>query len=51
LAKSRYFRTLRHKNIKTIQYFIFFLNFDLTKGGASDPLAPSLVAPLLVREV
>jgi len=28
------------------QYFLFFLNFNLAKGGASGPLAPSLVAPL-----
>jgi len=37
----------RHKKIKTIRYFIFFLNFDLDKGGASAPLAPSLIAPLV----
>jgi len=27
-------------------YFIFFLNFDMAKGEASAPLAPSLIAPL-----
>jgi len=32
--------------IKTIRYFILFLNFDLAKGGALAPLAPPLVAPL-----
>jgi len=35
------------KNIKTIRYFILFLNSDLAKGGASPPLALPLVAPLL----
>jgi len=40
-------RLLRHKNIKTIRYFIFFLNSDSAKGGASAPLAPPPVAPLL----
>jgi len=39
-------RSTRHKKIKTIRYFIFFVNFDMDKGGASAPLAPSLVAPL-----
>jgi len=32
------------KNYPT--FYILFLNFNLAKGGASAPLAPSLVAPL-----
>jgi len=47
LAKSHNFRSLRHKKIKTIQYFIFFSEFDVAKGGASVPLSPPLVAPLI----
>jgi len=39
LAKSCNFRPLTHKNIKIIQYFIFFLNTVLAKGWASAPLA------------
>jgi len=39
-------RSPRHKKIKSIRYFIFFLNFDLDKGGASALLSSSLVAPL-----
>jgi len=36
------------QNNQTIWCFVFFLNFDLAKakGGASAPLAPSLVTPL-----
>jgi len=34
------------KQIKIIRYFISFLNSDLAKGGASAPLAPSLVVLL-----
>jgi len=40
----------RHKKIKTIRYFIIFLNFDLAKRGFDltlSPLAHPLVAPLL----
>jgi len=29
------------QKIKTIRYFIFFLNFDLAKGGDSAPLERS----------
>jgi len=29
-----------------MRYFVFFITFDLTKGGASASLALSLVAPL-----
>jgi len=38
-------RSLRHKKIITIRYFIFFLNFDLDKGGASAPLTPPWLRP------
>jgi len=34
--------------IKTLRYFIFFLNFDLAKGGSSAPLALPLVALLRI---
>jgi len=47
LVKSRNFKSLKHKNTKTIRYFIFFLNIDLAKGGASAPLAPFLFASLI----
>jgi len=40
--------TETQKKIKTIRYFIFFLNFNLAKEGASARLTPSLVAPLIV---
>jgi len=46
LAKSRNFRSLKHKKDQNYPIFIFFLKFDLAKEGASTPLAPSLVAPL-----
>jgi len=40
LAKSRNFRSLKNiKKIKTIRYFILFLNFDLAQGGASASVA------------
>jgi len=35
-AKSRNFISLNTEKIKTIKYFIVFLNFDMAKGGASD---------------
>jgi len=41
LAKSRNFISLKHKKIKTIRYFIFFLNFDLAKGAAEPALRGS----------
>jgi len=39
-------RSPRHKKIKLSDILSFFVNFDLDKGGASVPFAPSLVAPL-----
>jgi len=42
--------TETQKKIKTIHYFIFFLNFDLAKGGTSAPLAPSWLRPWVVGD-
>jgi len=50
MAKLRNFKSLRHK--KDQNYPIFYLcsycRFDVAKGGASVPLAPSLVSPLVM---
>jgi len=42
---------MRHKKYQNYPIFIFFLNFDLGKGGFAAPLAPSLVAPLLTANI
>jgi len=48
LAKLRYSRSQRNKKDQTFRYFIFFLNFDLAKGGASAPVVSFLVVPLIL---